>query len=62
MGLGDEVEAVGDSSALVLVVGVAVTLVFLPFVVLLVYTFRIATIASGTADFGPFVPRVDLKE
>ncbi|MFC7214739.1 hypothetical protein ACFQO4_11710 [Saliphagus sp. GCM10025334] len=47
--------------ALVVVVSVAVTLAFLPFVVLLVYTFRIATIASKTADFGPFVPRVDVK-
>ena len=51
-----------DPAALVLVVSLVVTLVFLPFVVLLVYTFRIATIASRTADFGPFVPRVDFEE
>ena len=48
--------------ALVVIVAVAVTFVFLPFVVLLVYTLRIATITSRTADFGPFVPRVDLDE
>ncbi|WP_336365058.1 hypothetical protein [Halalkalicoccus salilacus] len=48
--------------ALVVVVAVAVTFVFLPFVVLLAYTLRIATITSRTADFGPFVPRVDLTE
>ena len=48
--------------ALVVVVAVAVTFVFLPFVVLLAYTLRIATITSRTADFGPFVPRVDLDE
>ena len=62
MTYGPIIEAVGDPSALVLVVSVVVTLVFLPFVVLLVYTFRIATIASRTADFGPFVPRVDFEE
>ena len=56
------IERVADPFTLVLVVSVAVTLVFLPFVVLLVYTFRIATIASRTADFGPFVPRVDVDE
>lgn len=33
------------------------TLVFLPFVVLLSHTLRIATIAARTGDFGPFVPR-----
>ncbi|MFC6903926.1 hypothetical protein [Halalkalicoccus tibetensis] len=47
---------------LVFVVSAAVTLVFLPFVVLLAYTLRIATITSRTADFGPFVPRVDIEE
>lgn len=61
MTYGPIIEAVGDPSALVLVISVVVTLVFLPFVVLLVYTFRIATIASRTADFGPFVPRVDFE-
>ncbi|ELY99483.1 hypothetical protein [Natrialba asiatica] len=34
-----------------------VVLVFLPFVVLLSYALRIATIAARTADFGPFIPR-----
>ncbi|MHC3439620.1 hypothetical protein ACYJ1Y_16390 [Natrialbaceae archaeon A-gly3] len=53
---------VGDPALLVLVVSAVVTFVFLPFVVLLVYTFRIASIASRTADFGPFVPRVDFEE
>lgn len=53
---------VRDSMILVVIVSVVVTLVFLPFIVLLVYTFRIATIASRTADFGPFVPRVDLDK
>ncbi|WP_227379783.1 hypothetical protein [Haladaptatus halobius] len=33
-----------------------VSIVFLPFSVLLAYTLRIATLASFTADFGPFVP------
>lgn len=56
------VAAVDDPATLVLVVSAVVTLVFLPFVVLLVYTFRIASIASRTADFGPFVPRVDFDE
>ncbi|WP_224447816.1 hypothetical protein [Haloprofundus salilacus] len=39
-----------------------VTLVFLPFVVLLTHTLRIATVASRTADFGPFVPRATVKD
>lgn len=47
---------------LVLVVRTVVTLVFLPFIVLLVYRFRIASIASRTAEFGPFVPRVDFED
>ncbi|WP_224338174.1 hypothetical protein [Haloprofundus halobius] len=47
---------------LVLIVSFVVTFVFLPFIVLLVYTLRIASIASRTADFGPFVPRVEFKE
>lgn len=62
MTYGPIIEAVGDPATLVVVVSVVVTLVFLPFVVLLVYTFRIATIASRTADFGPFVPRVDFED
>lgn len=59
---GAVVDAVGDPIVLVIVVSAVVTLVFLPFVVLLVYTLRIATIASRTADFGPFVPRVEPEE
>ncbi|AEH36559.1 hypothetical protein [Halopiger xanaduensis] len=55
------VGAVGDRTVLVLVVSGAVTFVFLPFIVLLVYTFRIASISSRTADFGPFVPRVEVE-
>lgn len=58
---GPIIEAVGDPTILVLIVSAVVTLVFLPFIVLLVYTFRIATIASRTADFGPFVPRVSFE-
>ncbi|WP_199174747.1 hypothetical protein [Halegenticoccus soli] len=61
MSHGPTIAAVNDPTALALVVSTVVTLVFLPFVVLLVYTFRIATIARRTADFGPFVPRVDLE-
>ncbi|PSP97830.1 hypothetical protein BRC89_10500 [Halobacteriales archaeon QS_4_70_19] len=56
------VSAVGNPTLLVLVVSAVLTFVFLPFVVLLVYTFRIASIASRTADFGPFVPRVEFEE
>ena len=55
------IEAIAEP-ALVVVVSITVTFVFLPFVVLLVYTLRIATITSRTADFGPFVPRVSLEE
>lgn len=54
--------AVGDRTALVGIVSLVVTLVFLPLIVLLVYTMRIATIASRTADFGPFVPRAEFEE
>lgn len=53
---------VGDPVVLAVVVSLVVTFVFVPFIVLLVYTFRIASIASRTADFGPFVPRVDFQE
>ena len=42
--------------ALVVVAATGVTLVFLPFIVLLSYSLRIATIAARAADFGPFVP------
>ncbi|WP_247000738.1 hypothetical protein [Halosolutus gelatinilyticus] len=56
------IDAVGTPWVLVLVVSAVVTFVFLPFVVLLVYTFRIASITSRTADFGPFVPRVEFRE
>ncbi|AHF98629.1 hypothetical protein HALLA_06960 [Halostagnicola larsenii XH-48] len=62
MTYGSIVDAVGNSAVLVIVVSTVVTVVFLPFIVLLVYTFRIASIASRTADFGPFVPRVDFEE
>ncbi|WP_436346371.1 hypothetical protein [Natronorubrum sp. FCH18a] len=56
------IETVGTPSVLVLIVSGVITFVFLPFTVLLVYTFRIASITSRTADFGPFVPRVDFEE
>lgn len=56
------IETVGAPTLLVIIVSVVVTVVFLPFIVLVVYTFRIASIASRTADFGPFVPRVDFEE
>lgn len=62
MAYGPIVAAVGDRTALVVIVSLVVTLVFLPFIVLLVYTLRIATIASRTADFGPFVPRVEIED
>lgn len=55
------IETVGVPPLLVVIVSVAVTVVFLPFIILIVYTFRIASIASRTADFGPFVPRVDFE-
>lgn len=56
------IEIVGGATLLVVSVSIVVTFVFLPFIILLVYTFRIASIASRTADFGPFVPRVDFEE
>jgi hypothetical protein len=56
------IETVATAGGLVIVVGFMVTFAFLPFIVLLVYTLRIATITSRTADFGPFVPRVDIEE
>lgn len=43
--------------AVIAFVAATVTTLFLPFSVLLAYTLRIATLASHTADFGPFVPR-----
>lgn len=51
------VETVGSRFFLLAVAAGGVTLVFLPFVVLLSYSLRISTIAARTADFGPFVPR-----
>lgn len=62
MSYGPIIDAVGDPNLLVLIVSAVITFVFLPFIVLLVYTFRIASIASRTADFGPFVPRIDFEE
>jgi len=62
MAYGPIVATVDDRTALVAIVSLVVTLVFLPFNVLLVYTLRIATIASRTADFGPFVPRVEIED
>lgn len=56
------IETVEVTTVLVAIVSGVVTFVFLPFIVLVVYTFRIASIASRTADFGPFVPRVDFTE
>lgn len=56
------IETVEAPMPLVALVSVVVTFVFLPFIVLVVYTFRIASIASRTADFGPFVPRVEFTE
>jgi hypothetical protein len=49
-------EALGPTWLLVALASTSITLVFLPFVVLLSYSLRIATIAARTADFGPFVP------
>lgn len=62
MTYGPIIQGVRDSLLLVVIVSIVVTFVFLPFIVLLVYTFRIASIASRTADFGPFVPRVDIDK
>ncbi|RKD88661.1 hypothetical protein [Halopiger aswanensis] len=56
------IETIGIPMLLVVIVSAVITFVFLPFIVLLVYTSRIALIASRTADFGPFVPRVDFEE
>ena len=56
------IETIGSPTLLVVLVSAVVTFVFLPFIILLVYTFRIATIASRTVDFGPFVPRVDFEK
>ena len=50
------VEALGLTWLLVALAASSITLVFLPFVVLLSYSLRLATIAARTADFGPFVP------
>ncbi|MFC6768730.1 hypothetical protein [Natrinema soli] len=50
-------EAISSPWLLLPIAAGGVVLVFLPFMVLLSYTLRIATIAARTADFGPFVPR-----
>ncbi|WP_226004151.1 hypothetical protein [Natrinema salinisoli] len=49
--------AVANDWLLLAIAAAGVVLVFLPFMVLLSYALRIATIAARTADFGPFVPR-----
>ena len=51
------VETVAGRGPLLVVAAAGITLVFLPFIVLLSHTLRIATIAARTGDFGPFVPR-----
>ncbi|ELY92644.1 hypothetical protein [Natrialba taiwanensis] len=51
------VTTVSSTAVLLAIAAGGVALVFLPFVVLLSYALRIATIAARTADFGPFVPR-----
>lgn len=51
------VELVASQTVMLVVAACGITLVFLPFVVLLSHTLRIATIAARTGDFGPFVPR-----
>jgi len=51
------IELIDSRDALLAIAAVGITLVFLPFVVLLSHTLRIATIAARTGDFGPFVPR-----
>lgn len=51
------VETLAGRRPLLVVAAAGITLVFLPFVVLLSHTLRIATIAARTGDFGPFVPR-----
>ncbi|WP_226480474.1 hypothetical protein [Natrinema amylolyticum] len=50
-------DAVATDWLLLAIAAGGVVLVFLPFMVLLSYALRIATIAARTADFGPFVPR-----
>ncbi|QLK27509.1 hypothetical protein HYG81_07885 [Natrinema zhouii] len=51
------VAAISSTWLLLAIAAGGVVLVFLPFMVLLSYALRIATIAARTADFGPFVPR-----
>ncbi|PSP98492.1 hypothetical protein BRC94_08625 [Halobacteriales archaeon QS_5_70_17] len=51
------IDLVSSRDLLVAIAAAGITLVFLPFVVLLSHTLRIATIAARTGDFGPFVPR-----
>ncbi|PGF16477.1 hypothetical protein CP556_10340 [Natrinema sp. CBA1119] len=50
-------DAISSPWLLLAIAAGGVVLVFLPFMVLLSYALRIATIAARTADFGPFVPR-----
>ena len=61
MAYGSIIDTVDSPLLLLFVVSTVVTLVFLPLIVLLAYTLRIATIASRTADFGPFVPRAEFE-
>lgn len=51
------IKLVASQTILLVVAASGVTLAFLPFIVLLSYTLRIATVAARTGDFGPFVPR-----
>lgn len=45
---------------LIILLSATVTVIFAPFTVLLSYTLRIATLATYTADFGPFVPQQEI--
>lgn len=56
------IEAMGNQIALVLVVRTIVMFVFLPIIVLRIYTCRIAMIASWSGSMGPFVPQIGLEE
>lgn len=58
---GSVIDTVDSPLLLLFIVSTVVTLVFLPLIVLLASTLRIATIASRTADFGPFVPRAEFE-
>lgn len=50
------VDTIGPTYLLAGIAATGVTIVFLPFFVLVSYALRIATIAARTADFGPFIP------